>query len=307
MSVISPERSISAMAGLEHLSPQLQEILRRITRTKIFKIKGAGEVDYSGFETDNQRIPAKKNLTGSFEGMTYINDPHDEFSPQKQIVALKKIVAKTNANGMTENRETYGYVEFNNDGMLFVDPANKQLLAFMLFSNNNGTWKHRDASRPIFWVEEKADAKNNTMAKTGEMLLMGKCIEMIDKMGLDKLKEYSSKIAQSDVSLNPLGKTSREMKYDLMVFARANPRAFIDTKIDDNLLIELAVKDAISIMELEYIDQTRSWHFKGDQNPIMQCSLQVKDKYEQELIEYLSNPVRRPTLNKLQEILMSED
>lgn len=306
MSTISKERSISAMAGLEHLSPQLQDILKRITRDKVFKLKGVGEINKSGVETDTNTF-AVNRFGGSYEGVAYIVDPYDEFSPQKQIVVGKKIAAKTRANGQVEKEEVYEYVEFLDSGYLFVKPENKQLLAFMLFNNNNGTYKHRDITRPVFWVEEKVAQKENTQVKTGELVMAAKCVEIIRGMPLEKMKQYSAKLAKSHVDLNELGKSSSEIRHDLMNFAIKNPREFIDTRIDDQLLVELAVKDALSLMIINYIPDTRCWFFENESEPIMQCTPNVKDKYESELVEYLMSPARKSIVNKIEERLISEE
>jgi adenylate kinase family enzyme len=114
------------------------------------------------------------------------------------------------------------------------------------------------------------------------------------------------KISKIDPKYNPLGKTSSELKHDLMQYASEHTRDFIETKIDDSLLIELKIKDAISLMKIQYLIDSRTWKFADDNETIMECSLQVKDKYELELIEYLSSPARKSVFNKLEECLISE-
>lgn len=306
MSTISKERSISAMAGLEHLSPQLQEILKRITRPKVFKLKGVGEINKSGVETDTNTFVVNR-FSGEFEGVTYIRDPYDENSPEKQVVVGKKIESKTRANGSVDKEEVYEYVSFMDNGYCFVNPEEKQKLAYMLFNNNNGTYKHRDIRRPIFWVEEKVAQKENTLIKTGELVMAAKCIEIIRGMQLEKMKQYSAKLSKTHVDMNDLGKSSSEIKHDLMNFAIKNPREFIDTRIDDHLLVELAVKDALSLMRINYIPETRCWFFENETEPIMQCTPNVKDKYEIELVEYLVSPSRKSVLNKIEELLIPEE
>ncbi len=306
MPSITQEKSISAMTGLEHLSPKLQDILRRITRTKVFKLKGVGDILTNAKELDTD-APVHRKYSGSYEANTYISDPFDENSPKKQVVAMKKVVSSADAKGNVIKEEQYGYVEFMDSGYIFVEPSEKSLLAFLLFNDNCGTWKYRDVKRPIFWVEEKVSDKENVLAKTGDILLKGKVIDIVSKMNFDLMRQYLSKIAISYPEYNPLNKTGAAVKYDLLHYVDKSPRDFIEISIDEKLKTELKVKDAVSINILIYDFATREWKFKDEPMAIMTISIGTNADPEEELVKFLGEQKHKPVLSKLEDLLMGDE
>ena len=156
---------------------------------------------------------------------------------------------------------TLGRIVFE-DGTLFVPKSNVQLqkLLSLYHPNRNKLYKERDevveATDELDWLYLEADAVNAAM-----------------NMDIDQAEA----ILRVEVGTRVSDLSSKELKRDLVVFAKRNPALFIELANDENVeLRNLAIKAAeANVIKLSQDQRTFTWASNGkklmtipfDENP----------------------------------------
>lgn len=269
-------------------------------KPRVFQLIGTGTIDT--FNADSERnIPGPEiKRRGSFPAETVIYDQFETGADKVKIIRnVTGRIRKQKENGEAFFEDVTAAVVFDNDGLCIVQPGEKNLLARLLFSDNNRTNTYRrilDGSGnviPVFWEE----VKDHTAEKQ-EIIRMAELTDFarsqVKSMPMDEVR---SRLLTYNQNYNFSGKNSDELKYDLRLEAEKDPYWFLSNSSDESIKLGLIVDDAMGDGVLTHDRDTKSFAMEG--KSFWTYSMENDEDPKGALIKYLISNKGKADKNNL--------
>jgi hypothetical protein len=243
---------------------------------KLFRLVGTGKIDpMSGKPSVNSGATYKGHFTiyDRFES---------EESKRKKV--LKNVIGtetRIDDKGKEYVREIIGDLEFNSNGVIIVKHEDYNLLQLLTRANENKSNKYRNPSKPALWEEVDPTPSD---------------LKLIDKMDIEFEAESFAKTGDITLVTQVLGKIDPSMRnlknpgdirFALRKIARTNPKEVIRHGRDKELKIKILISEAIQYGILDYLDESREWHYCDSVKDSLIHQSEIGKDLETDFVEFL--------------------
>lgn len=145
---------------------------------------------------------------------------------------------------------TLGDIIFVN-GTITVDKTNPNLIKFLQLSNHNEDNKNRVSGKAIYF--KKLNPQETAKKSVDSIILESKAVAACLGMNFEKLKGYA-KVMSIDTN-----RSAEEIRHDMILFAKKNPKTFMDGIDDPSIARQSVVNDAVELGILKVEGRHVKW------------------------------------------------
>jgi len=304
----------------QSLSPKLREVLEKRIKDRETYNKNPITGDPDPFRfilegtgvVDNSVSPPRIIFRDAYlDAKTTVYDPYDAKKPSKivrNVVSTEpRSVEKEDGSVSEVLVEVTEPVHFLN-GYCLVHTHEINKLAYLMFGAGNMSKPKqlmRTGDKPLIrWTEDGKTlytAKSNT--EIGEIRLLAKALEVAQRADITRMKAVLSLVSKEDKysSYEPSNKNYDAIQNDFFVFARNNPKAFLDANVDDKTKVEVLVTETQLKGILVNDTEKACWmiSFRSSPTKFMPYNKVTTVNPEVELINFLLDVKNEAKLNSL--------
>jgi hypothetical protein len=237
----------------ESLIPGLSEnfIPKKLSPGQVatFRLVGAGIIDPANDK------PAF-NAGATFIGETHIYDPKTGNLVHLQNKIGDEVITE---NGQRRVVSRFGPIEFNNYGICKVKHTEPYKYLFMMLHNANLTNKYRDPSVTPIW--EQVIAVNAVQKQRISIELEYDAITIIKQADTDMVLSIGQSLAKKGLFTPNLSGPIGDVRYDLIAFAKKDPRAVILCSKDEEALAKVNIIMAQDYEAIEFNQANNAWEW----------------------------------------------
>lgn len=265
---------------IEGLSEKFYPKKLRPGEVATFRLITAGIID------PISKLPAF-NSGATFIGETTIYD-----SETGNLVSLKNKIGDevTTENGQRRVVDRVGTIEFNASGICKVKHTEPYKYCFMMLHNANATNKYRDPSVAPIW--EQVIQVNAIQKQKIAIDLEYDAIGIIKKADTDLVLSIGNSLAKKGIYTPNLSGNIGDVRYELIAFAKKDPRSVILSSRDEEAQAKVNVILAQDMDVIEFIHSDNEWVWT--------------DKFGKEKTLFKINPGYDP-IEQLSEFLIEEE
>lgn len=235
-------------------------------------------------------IPSTYTLYDKYE-----KDPNRQHKVMKSISGVDHRIGK---DGKPERIDIYKDIEFYGGYLSLNTQTQYNTFLFVELHPLNGSNKFRDGSKEILFERVDKQVKN-TKIRIAEADLAHDAEGSIRKMEYGDVKKYSV-----DLQLPIKDLPSEDVRLNLRIWARKNPRKFLASHPDEKIKVTLAVLDSMSLGLLEYDGDGRKFQIFNEERPFY--TVVAGEEPQDNLVTYLISKDGEGDLAEINRLLMEE-
>jgi hypothetical protein len=226
---------------------------KELKKLKIYRLCNMVDIDRGAMNLDTGQYERPVNPVFILDGTTTIYDKHEEeISQRTKILRNVTSVRPTMKDGASVLEEIVEPVTFI-EGSLIIQPSQYNTYAFLERHDGNKANPYRDKSKRVIFepIEDEKEAADILQQTGMELNARAKALSM----PMDECRA----VAQTLGIVNYAGKNSEDLRIDLDLKAKQNPRAFIMATRDVEAKVKIQVKDLQVLGVIKCNANSNSW------------------------------------------------
>lgn len=270
------------------------ELLPRTNKlTAVYRLVSLGGIDPV---TNEEIIPPPVIIPSTYT--LYDKFEKDKNRQHKVMKSISGIDHRMGKDGNMERIDIFKDIEFYGGYLMLNTKTQYNTFLFVELHPLNGSNRFRDGSKEILFERVDKIVKN-TAIRMAEADLAYDAEGTIRKMLPNKVKEYSI-----DLGLPVKDIRSDDIKLNLRIWARENPREFLTSHPDSKIKATLSVLDAMSLGLLEYDRDGRKFSIFNEESPFY--TVVAGEEAQDDLVKYLVTEDGEDDLAEINRLLLEE-
>lgn len=281
---------------------------RELKQMRIYRLCNMVDIDRGATNLDTGQYERPVNPVFILDGTTTI---YDKFEPEasKRVKILRNVtsVRPTIKNGESVLEEIVESVMFV-EGALIVQPTQYNTYAFLERHDGNRANPYRDKSKRIIFepVEDDKEASEYLYLSNLELEARTKAMTM----NINDCRAAAEKLGVQGYA----SKGSDDLRLDLDIKAKENPRAFIMATNDVGAKVKIQIRDLQKIEVIKCNTTSNSWLWAVNSgaykaNDVIMSYEATEENPETALVKFIMNGPKeaKPIYEKFIEILKNPE